>query len=266
MKLDLTSVAGFPLALDPQALNITTGDGIRFDRIVRGKSQMQAVLMEPDSISDDAELYYNLVLKLASGAHTAVFDHTHLTFACVLLPPLKIGAEYIKTHGHYHPHMAGSSLAYPEVYTHYYGTLYLLMHRRIDDDAARLDDCVLYKMQPGRSIMIPPGYLHVLINPSDQPALMAGLYAVDSYPEYDPVVQMHGAAFYFVERDGAMKVVANPRYVVCPPLATLGDLSNSPFAPPCGDAPLWSSFLNDPQAYAMLFDAAAARQRFERDK
>lgn len=246
-------------------MDITTENGIQFDRLVRRKPQMQAVLMEPDAVRDDADLYYNFVLKPTDAAHTDIFRRTNLTFACVLLPPLKIGAEYIKTHGHYHPSMPGSSLAYPEVYTHYYGSLYLLMHHRIDDDAARLDDCVLYEMQPGRSITIPPGYLHVLINPSDKPALMAGLYCVDSYPKYDPVVQTHGAAYYLVEADGKPKVIANPRYITCPPMKPLSDLSNSPFAPPCGDAPLWSSFLNDPSAYAMLFDSAAAEQRFKHD-
>ncbi|MCC6802543.1 MAG: hypothetical protein IT319_06645, partial [Anaerolineae bacterium] len=199
MSLDLTAVAGFPLTLDTQALDIRTGNDIRFERVARGKAQMKDVLMEPDAVADDAALYYNFPLKTASSADMDVFRRAGLTFACVLLPPLKIGAEYVKTHGHYHPNMAGSALAYPEVYTHYYGKLYLLMHRRTGDDPARLDDCVIYEMQPGRSINIPPGYLHVLINPSDEPALMAGLYSIHSPPQYDPVIQMHGAAYYFVE-------------------------------------------------------------------
>lgn len=266
MKLDLTAAAGFPLAFDPQTLEISTGNGIQFDRVARHKALMRDVLMEPDAAADDTELYYNLVLKNAADADMDVLRRSNLAFSCVLLPPLKIGAEYVKTHGHYHPNMAGSSLAYPEVYTHYYGTLYLLMHRRIGDDAARLNDCVLYKMHPGRSITIPPGYLHVLINPSDEPALMAGLYCADSYPEYAPVIQMQGAAFYLVENDGEPKVVANPRYISCPPLVMLDELANSPFAPPCGDAPLWLSFLNDPTAYAILYDAAAAEAWFTAEK
>lgn len=266
MNLDLTAVAGFPLTLDTQALDIRTGNDIRFDRVPRGKPQMKDVLMEPDAVADDAALYYNFTLKAAGSADMDVFRRTGLTFACVLLPPLKIGAEYIKTHGHYHPNMAGATLAYPEVYTHYSGTLYLLMHRRANGDPARLDDCVIYEMQPGRSINIPPGYLHVLINPSDEPALMAGLYSVHSYPQYDPVIQMRGAAYYFVESGGAMKAIANPRYAVCPPLVTLGDLSGSAFDPPCNETPLWSSFLSDPDAYAMLFDPAAAEKRFKQEK
>ncbi len=264
MKIDLTSVAGFTLELNTDTLNIATEDGIRFDRAVRRKAEMQAVLMEPEAISDEAELYYNLKL-LSAGPFAEVFGRYNLTFACVLLPPLKVGSEYVKTHGHYHPNMPGSPISYPEVYTHYYGKLYLLMHRRADDDPARLDDCVLYEMQPGRSITIPPGYLHVLINPADDPALMAGLYCVDSYPQYEPVIHMHGAAYYLINGK-AERIVENRHYQMCPPLVRLGDLAGSVFEPPDDDTPLWSSFVKQPELYAMLFDPAAAQRRFVRDE
>lgn len=261
MKIDLASVAGFRLELNTDTLDIATHYGIEFVRTARRKSQMRSVLMEPDAVAEDTELYYNFVLTNA-GPHSHVFRRYNLTFACVLLPPLKIGREYVKTHGHYHPNMPGSSIAYPEVYTHYYGQLYLLLHRRINGDPARLDDCVLYEMQPGRSITIPPGYLHVLINPSEKPALMAGLYCLDSYPQYEPVIQMGGAAFYLVNSNGSVQIVENPRYLASPPLVRLDDLSGSQFAPPRDHVPLWSSFVSEPEVYAMLSDAIAAQRHF----
>ena len=262
MKINLAAVAGFPLEMDTEALEIAAGDGIRFDTAVRRKPQLQDVLVEPDAVADDMPLYYNMKME-SGGLYAEVFRRHNLTFACVLLPPLKIGREYVKTHGHYHPKMPGSVLSYPEVYTHYYGKLYLLMHRRIGENPARLDDCVLYEMQPGRSITIPPGYLHVLINPSDEPALMAGLYCPDSYPEYEPVVQMRGAAFYVLNGNGGEQIIPNTRYQVCPPLVRLDDLAGSVFAPPREDEPLWASFVREPQRYAMLSDTTAAEQYFK---
>jgi glucose-6-phosphate isomerase len=264
LKIDLTVPAGFPLELDTDRLSIATGNGIRFDRAVRRKPEMQAVLMEPQAISDEAEVYYNMKMRSA-GPYADIFGRYNLTFACVLLPPLKVGSEFVKTHGHYHPNMPGSSLSYPEVYTHYYGRLYLLMHRRSGGDPARLDDCVLYEMQPGHSITIPPGYLHVLINPADEPALMAGLYCVDSYPQYEPVIQMRGAAYYLVNGNEE-RIVENPRYQTCPPLVRLDDLAGSVFEPPDDDMPLWSSFVKQPEMYAMLSNPAAAQRRFARDE
>jgi glucose-6-phosphate isomerase, archaeal len=262
LKIELTSVAGFPLKLDAERLDIITGDGISFSRVVRKKAQMESVLMTPEAISDDTELYYNFVLQDA-GTHHDAFRRLNLTFACVLLPPLRIGREFVKTHGHYHPLMPGSAVSYPEIYTHYFGRLYLLMHRRIKDHPARLDDCVLYEMQPGHSIAIPPGYLHVLINPSDEPALMAGLYCLDSHPLYEPVIEMAGAAYYLTGNN-TIQPIRNPRYEICPPLTLLTDRQGTLFAPPEEGVSLWASFVAHPDRYAMLSNPLLAERHFER--
>ncbi len=76
------------------------------------------------------------------------------------------------------------------------------MQRRAAPEHHLLDDCVLYKMIAGQSITIPPGYAHILINPSREPGLMAGLYSLDSVHNYDPIDSMKGAAYYLTERNG----------------------------------------------------------------
>ena len=58
---------------------------------------------------------------------------------------------------------------------------------------------------------IPPGYAHILINPSPQPAAIAGLYSRSFSPVYEPIVQMAGAAYYLID-DGGEPVIPNPRY------------------------------------------------------
>ena len=261
MNINLQTWAGFSLSLDTDRLSIETGNGVCFERVSRSKATMRLVLSEPEAIPDDTELYLNFPMKDA-GQHEELFKRFNLTFACVLLPPLKVGHEYVKTHGHYHPNMPGSSIAYPEVYTHYYGKLYLLMQRRVGEYPDKLEDCAIYEMQPGKSITIPPGYFHILINASDQPALMAGLFCKDSFPQYEPITQMAGAAYYLVEEGGKEKVIANPRYSAHPPLCRLSDLTGSRFMPPHDDTPLWSAFINDPQSYAMLSDPLAAQRYF----
>jgi glucose-6-phosphate isomerase len=180
----------------------------------------------------------------------------------VLLPPGKIGGEYIKTHGHYHSCMPGSQIGFPEVYTHYFGDLYLLMQRRTAPHSTHLSDCLLYKMIPGQSIMIPPGYAHILINPSTEPGLMAGLYSLDSVHDYAPIDQMRGAGYYLVEQDGRESSVPNPCYTDLPALRELTQLDSSPFAPPDAGSSLWKSFVTNPNRYAFLFDPDAARQQF----
>ena len=58
---------------------------------------------------------------------------------------------------------------------------------------------------------IPPGYAHVLINPSNEPAAIAGLYGAAFKPDYEPFVEMGGAAHYLIDDNGE-QFVPNPRY------------------------------------------------------
>ena len=158
--------------------------------------------------------------------------------------------------------MPGSVIGYPEVYTHYFGELYLYAQRRHNGETPALDDCVLYRMKPGRSIMIPPGYAHILINPSDTPALMGGLYSPDAIHEYGPIREMGGAAYYLLDDAGPERVVPNPRYSSFPPLRQIDDLAGTRFAPPDDQHPLWAAFTADPQRYAFITDPEMAKLQF----
>ena len=59
------------------------------------------------------------------------------TLAC-FSPSLKIGREFVKTQGHYHPAMPGTTIQYPEVYSHLFGEIYLLP---CNDEMMTADRC-----------------------------------------------------------------------------------------------------------------------------
>jgi len=260
LNIDLSPIAGFPLKLDTEKLDIST-DGIQFKRQARMIQELAAVLLDPEQQSSAIELYWTYALTNA-GDLDPIFKQRNLTFGLVLLPSGKINREYIKTHGHYHSSMPGSNIGYPEVYTHFYGALYLLMQRRAGPWSTRLDDCVLYKMVPGQSIMIPPGYAHILINPSSEPGLMAGLYSLSSIHNYAPIDLMRGAAYYLTEKDGQESLQPNLAYSPSPSLREISQPDQPPFAPPDPTCPLWESFITQPDRYTFLFDADAARRQF----
>jgi len=272
LNIDLSQYTGFPLSFDPESMEIHTAEGIRFVREARYRLEMAPVLAPAALTQAELEAqapfegspvhYWNLKLEQA-GAFTSLFDRRRLTIGLVLLPPGQVGGEFIKTHGHYHSPIPGSAIGFPEVYTHYFGTLYLLLQRRAHPEAPEPDDCVLYEMQPGKSILIPPGYAHIIINPSSQPGMIAGLYSLDSIHEYALIDRMGGAAYYVLERDGQECTVPNPRYTNPAPLRRLSDLEGTAFAPPEASLPLWTSFVQDPQRYDFLFDAAAAQRYFD---
>jgi glucose-6-phosphate isomerase len=260
MKVDLAREAGFPLAFDTDANDLVAEGSVRFDRVARRAADLAAVLFEPDGLAPASELYWLFPLREA-GFAAGDLERTGLTYSCVVLPPLRVGREYVKTQGHYHPPMPGSDLPYPEVYTHLWGDVRLLLQRRVDERADHLDDCVLIALRDGGTVTIPPGYAHVLINPSPRPVAVAGLYGRAFSPVYEPVARMAGAAYYLIE-DGGERAIPNPRYAARPTLRRLDDVTGTPFAPPDGEQPLWSSFLADPGRYAFLSDLDAARRRF----
>jgi glucose-6-phosphate isomerase, archaeal len=261
LKIKLSEQSGFPLEFDPDTMEVLTGDEIRFQQETRYRWQMDKVLKQPDALPEDAAIYWNFKLYNA-GLNDSIFKRRHMTFGLVSLPSLRIGVEYIKTHGHYHAPMPGTSICYSEVYTHYYGKLYLYMQRRSHDAPDHLDDCVLYEMAPGRSILIPPGYAHILINPSDQPALMGGLYSSDAEHLYAPIQDMGGAAYQLVFEDGQERFIPNSRYATRPELRLMTDLNHTRFSPPNGNHPLWSSFVEDPQLFAFIYDPEVASSFF----
>jgi glucose-6-phosphate isomerase len=258
---NLTHLAGFDLFLDEDTLEVSTGSAIRFNRQARRVSDMKQVLYQPDSLAPDTTLYWTFSL-LDAGVFQPAFQSMNLTFGLVLLPAKRVAEEYVKTHGHYHSAMPGSAIGYPEVYTHYFGELYLYAQRRRNAETDALDDCILYRMKPGSSIMIPPGYAHVLINPSDKPALMAGLYSPDAIHEYSPIREMGGAAYFLLDDSGSERAEPNPRYKSLPSLRVIDNLAGSRFAPPDGQLPLWSAFTTNPQRYAFITDPGTAAVHF----
>ncbi len=260
MKLDLSDAAGLPLTLDTDANYLVSKGGLVFDCEARSVAEMSDVLYNTDGVDSTHDLYWIFPLQNA-GASNAIFDDADLTYSFVLLPSGQVGGEFVKTRGHYHPEMPGSDLAYPEVYSHILGRPYLLMQHRSGDRADHLDDCVLIELSDGVSVMIPPGYAHILINPTDEPAVVAGLYSRSFKGSYDPITEMAGAA-YFVLNDGGEQVVPNRRYSDCPPLRRLSNLTGTQFEPPNGDRPLWTSFLDEPNRYTFLTDPRAAKLLF----
>jgi glucose-6-phosphate isomerase, archaeal len=260
MKLDLSEAAGLPLSFDTATNQLTSQDGLVFNREARCVDELSDVLYESREIDLAQELYWIFPMQDA-GASNELFEAADLTYSFVLLPPGTVGGEFVKTRGHYHPEMPGSDLAYPEVYSHLLGRPYLLMQHRFQNRANQVDDCVLIELSNGMSVMIPPGYAHILINPTNEPAVISGLYSRSFRGSYDPITEMAGAAYFVLDEDGE-KVVPNHRYADCPPLERLTNLAGTPFEPPNGIRPLWSSFLEDPDRYAFLTDPEAARQVF----
>jgi glucose-6-phosphate isomerase len=261
--IDVTQAAGFRLAFDPFTQEVVSEDGFTFGRVTRTAGDLRSVLSAPDVAEPGRSLYSIYYLETTPPGAQALLDLWGLTYSPVLLLPGDVGGEFVKTSGHYHPPMAGSRLTYPEVYTGLYGTLRLFLHKRNPDNPRTPLDCALVTLKPGTSVMVPPEYAHVLINTSDEPALMAGLYSTAFKPDYSEVNQLRGLAYYIMRSDDDFKAEVNPCYVHPPELERIDHVQGTRFesieAP---GVPVWTAFSRNPEKYALLSHAPAAEVFF----
>ena len=95
--------------------------GLRFgDKIaepsVRTLGDLRDLLYDPASVKEPPEtaLYY-MYRDLALGKKDRESMKTeHIRYDVTVIPPRTIGAEYVKTVGHYHPRVPGTDLSYTE--------------------------------------------------------------------------------------------------------------------------------------------------------
>jgi glucose-6-phosphate isomerase len=251
--LDLSGVTGFRLLLDPQTYDLHSPDGFVYRKVARTAGEMIPVLRSPGVLPGETALYYVYYVERNPPAADAILRPLHLTYGPVVLPPNVIAGEFVKTSGHYHPVIPGTSYAYPEVYTGLHGRLILLLQKRDANSPDTPLDCALIELTPGVTVTIPPDYAHVLINPTDEVAVMAGLYCTDFKPDYTDVIAHRGLAYYVMQAHDGVRLECNPRYVNPPALRRLAELDGTIFEPPDDpQTPLWTRFVQNPANYAFL--------------
>lgn len=171
----------------------------KVEPIVRKLSEMRDVVYDIDWLKTarDMDLYYMYRdLAMSRNDHSVMLDD-HLRFDITVIPPNKLGVEYVKTAGHYHPCIENTNVTYPEIYEVLRGTAHYLL-QRCD---GHITDVVMIEAQEGDKVLIPPNYGHVTINPSNKELKMANWVSRDFESLYEPYKKCGGAA-YFELADG----------------------------------------------------------------
>lgn len=173
----------------------------------RTHEKMQEVLLNPQEPGPSIHYY-----MIRGGKH-----QKNIT----VWEPGQVGNEYIKTYGHYH---VGEL---DETYWILLGEgIALEQKRATDSKGVELDDSLAsFKATPvkaGDEIYFAPGHAHLLVNTGptyfvtadNSPVLfdLANEASMPGHADYNPVQQMHGFAYYVIERDGKPALVKNPRY------------------------------------------------------
>ena len=237
LSIDLSPIAGFSLEFDTDRLDITTNEicfhspGTRVSKYGRGNDGSIEHRSERGALLD-------FHLKLGRRPHLPIRAAPPHLWPGAASPGKNGQRVYQNAWSLPFLHARQPDRLPRSLYALFWRAV-LLLQRRAAPHSARLSDCLLYKMVPGQSIMIPPGYAHILINPSFGPALMAGLYSLDSVHDYAPIDSMRGAGYYLVEQDGRENIVANPCYTDLPTLRDLNPIGCIPICPGgCGQPAL----------------------------
>lgn len=217
---------------------------------VRTIEEMRSVLADP-SCEGSTPLYF-MYRDLAKSDADRQWLHSHsLRYDLTVIPPCTLCGEWVKTKGHYHPQKP-SGIGYPEVYEVLEGeALYLLQSRR-------LDDVVMISASTGDTVIIPPDYGHISINPSaDKTLAMANIVSTAFESEYGEYETLHGAAYYAMSNGNLKK---NPYYPKIPEVRYPGSHWRSAMHRFC-TGPLYTligngsvlGFLNFPEKYPAVF-------------
>lgn len=172
----------------------------------RSQEAMKPVLM--DDAADGPATHYYMIRGGKDQRNVTVWE------------PGTVGGEYIKTFGHYHIGKLD------ETYWVLLGEGVLLMQRLEEVDGQLQPDRVAefkaQRVKAGDSVFIAAGNGHLVANvgstffvtADDSPVNFsdADPASLPGHADYHLVEQMHGFAYYVVERDGAPALVANPRY------------------------------------------------------
>ncbi|MDK2891738.1 glucose-6-phosphate isomerase family protein [Methanohalophilus sp.] len=181
--------------------------GIKYAPNVRMLSDMDKVLYDREWLktAENRELYYMYRdLFLTEDDHNTMKMYD-LRYDITIIPTGMLGREFIKTAGHFHPMVPGTTITYPEVYQVLEGkATYLLQY----DDSADVSDVIVVRASKGDIVVIPPDYGHVTINASSEDLKMANWVCRSFSSIYDPIQEKRGAAYYLL-KDGFVK---NPSY------------------------------------------------------
>jgi glucose-6-phosphate isomerase len=246
MELDLQSQAGLPVYLDRYSLEF---DGLVVSQEVdvRTLGQMTDVVL--DGGEGNRRLYY-MYRDIRLPKDEKIIRERGLRYDITVIPPGKIGREYIKTAGHYHPNVAGSRISYPEVYEVLVGEAdYLLQKKTQDSD--EVERVILIKAGAGDKVFIPPGYGHITINSSSEVLVMANWVARGFSSVYEPIKRKKGGAYFQLEENGQPLWIPNYNYLDLPSLEKGNTEQNKEFAFQF-DGPLYSALDRDEGVLAIL--------------
>ncbi len=216
--IDLKSVSGLPLLFDETLNELLSHEMKVPSPAFRRLRDMAEVVL--DKVGGDGEtVLYSMYRDVCRAEDLKGLESRNLRFDITVIPSGRIGKEYTKTAGHYHPVKPGKDLTYPEVYEVLHGTAHYLLQKTNNRDYGTILDAMVVEAKAGEKVVIPPDYGHITINASDKPLVMSNWVEREFKSVYRPIVE-HGGGAYFglCQENGQLDWKPNPAYKNLPPV------------------------------------------------
>ncbi|WP_051533892.1 glucose-6-phosphate isomerase family protein [Desulfitibacter alkalitolerans] len=191
--------------------------------------------------------YENICFQQDEG----VFREYSIRYDITVLLSGKIGKEFIKTAGHFHPLKNTGKETYSEYCEVLSGEAIFLLQKNGRNN--EVEEVIAIEAKTGDKVYIPSNYGHVTINPGDSFLVVANLIAtsVDSSPE--PFLEKLGAAYFYVETEnGKGDWIKNPAYKNSVGLKIKAAPNIEQPLCEVNDKPIYKAFIDNPQCFAML--------------
>jgi len=170
--------------------------GRRKEPEIRWLYDMKEVLYDQGWLAqaENVELYYMFRDLFLSRSDEQKMREQGLRYDITIIPPRALGRECVKTAGHYHPLVPGSTVSYPELYDVLEGEGVYLLQKQDGSDVAAVF------ASAGDKVLIPPGYGHITINRANKTLKMANFVARDFSSLYQPIQEKGGGAFFCTDQ------------------------------------------------------------------
>src|SRR3989338_3234016 len=248
---DLSKASGLEFKLDAKKHSLILGKDLnKVKPVVRRLKEMKEVLVRKD-ITKPAELYY-MYRDLRENKDEFDIRKNKLRYDVTIIRPDRLGNEFMKTAGHYHPGDFG------ELYEVLSGSAWCLLQKRNAGDERIIEDVILVKAETGDKIVIPPGYGHILINITGDYLVTSNWVSAEFSSEYELYEKAGGAAYYIFEDSLGERFEVNPYFKKVPrirmakpakEIKKFGLLSGVPMYPLLYKEAGKLDFLNNPLKY-----------------
>ena len=270
MVIDLKNVSGLPIQLQEatcggQKVWKLMGDIVP-EPGERTLDDIRPMLLD-DRISEPKILYY-MYRDVKCAENVKLIERWGLRYDISIFFPYKLGREYMKTSGHYHPYVCSLRsptpsaygdnrlIAFPEVYEVIHGEALFLLQKLNnvwgDKGEVQIEDAIALIAKQGQKAVMPPNYGHITINRTKEPLVLSNWVAAAFSSTYWSIKQHRGGAYYFIEGE---EPKPNDCYTTgnhwLPPLRWFEVEDLPQFSLTQGE-PMYHSFLKNPHHFMFL--------------